>query len=93
MTPEMKDIIGNLGLDPTESWLDRNFFLEDNENPKKKRTRKKRATKSPYSITKVKTRNFLINIGYKRIKGKDSDNISFIADVFSFILKDFNPFF
>lgn len=41
MTPEMKDIIGNLGLDPTESWLDRNFLLEDNENPKKKKNQKR----------------------------------------------------
>lgn len=58
MTSEIKNIIGNLGLDPTESWLDQNFCWEDNDDPKKKKIRKTRATS--YSSTKMKARSFLV---------------------------------
>ena len=48
--------------------------------------------KVPYSA-KVKARNLLSNISYRRIKEQDLDNFSFIVDVYSFLIKDVNPFF
>ena len=49
--------------------------------------------KVPYSATKVKARNFLSNISYRHMKEQDLDNFSFIFDVYSFLIKDFNPLF
>ena len=53
MTPEMKDILGKLGLDSTKSQLDQNFYFDDNEDPKRKRIKKTRAGQTPYLSTKV----------------------------------------
>ena len=47
----------------------------------------------PFFSTKVKARNFLSNIAYRRIKSKDSNHISFITDVYPFLVEDFNPLF
>ena len=33
------------------------------------------------------------NISYRRMKEQDLDNFSFIFDVYSFLIKDFKPFF
>ena len=77
---------------------DQNFCLDDQSNPKnvgKIKTQKKNNAKFkiPYSATKVKARNFLSNISYRRMKEQDLDNFSFIFDVYSFLIKDFKPFF
>lgn len=44
-----------------------------------------------YSITKIKSRYFLTNISYNRLKVKDHDYVSFLINVYSFILLNFNP--
>ena len=49
--------------------------------------------KALFSATKVKTRNFLSNISYRRIKEQDFDKYSFVVHVYSFLIKDFNLFF
>ena len=46
--------------------------------------------KSNYSGTKVKARNFLSNIAYRRLKKNYHKNDSFILDVFSFITLNLN---
>ena len=46
-----------------------------------------------YLATKVKARNFLNNISYRRVKKQDFVNFSFIVDIFIYLIKDFNPFF
>ena len=46
-----------------------------------------------YSPTKVKSRNFLTNISYNRLKRIDFDNASFIIDCYTYILINLNSFF
>ena len=70
--------------------------LDQGRSKKIKKERKQktvRKAKTPYSPTKIKARNFLSNIAYKRICEKDFSNICFIIDVFSFITMDLKPFF
>ena len=47
--------------------------------------------RSCYSNTKVKARNLLTNVSYKRFKQSDFDNPSFIVDILSFFSQNFNP--
>ena len=54
-----------------------------------KKERKTRNTQ--YSLTKVKARNILTNVGYRRFKESDFTNVSFIIDILSFLLHNFNP--
>ena len=42
---------------------------------------------------KVKARNFLTNLSYKRVKKDDLLNENFIIDCISFILFYLNPFY
>ena len=44
-----------------------------------------------YSNTKVKTRNLLTNVSYRRFKQSDFDKDSFIIDILSFLVQSFNP--
>ena len=60
---------------------------------KKKRKNKARANRLPYSCTKMKARNFLSNISYRRISDKDFQNANFVIDMLSYILLYINPFF
>ena len=46
-----------------------------------------RTIKSNYSNTKVKARNLLTNVSYRRFKQKDFNNASFIIDILSFIVQ------
>ena len=48
-------------------------------------------TTTKYSNTKVKTRNLLTNVSYKRYKPEDVEKISFVIDVFSFSTHYLNP--
>ena len=52
------------------SQQDQDFSQDDNDVPKNKK-KGKRAAKSNYSNTKVKARNLLTNISYRRFKQKD----------------------
>ena len=47
--------------------------------------------KSNYSNAKVKARNLLTNVFYRRFKQKDFNNKSFIIDILSFIVQYFTP--
>ena len=44
-----------------------------------------------YSNTKVKTRNLLTNVSYKRFKQTDFNKNNFIVDIMSFLTQNFNP--
>ena len=44
-----------------------------------------------YSTTKVKTRDLLTNVLYRRFKQSDFDKDSFIIDILSFLVQNFNP--
>ena len=56
-----------------------------------KKKKKKKSAKSNYSNTKVKAQNLLTNVSYRRYKQQDSKNASFIIDILSFIVQNFNP--
>ena len=71
------------------SQQDENFSQDDKDVPKKKE--RKRTAKSNYSNTKVKARNLLTNVSYRRFKQKDFDNANFITDILSFIAQFFTP--
>ena len=47
--------------------------------------------RSNYSNTKVKRRNLLTNVSYRRFKQSDFHNSSFIVDILSFLVQNFNP--
>ena len=50
------------------------------------------ATRIKYSPTRVKSRNFLSNIGYTSINKSDFYNENFILDVYILLVKNLNPF-
>ena len=63
--------------------------MDDNVVHSKKKETKKRNTE--YSSTKVKARNLLTNISYRRFKESDFMNLNFIIDVLTFTIQYFNP--
>ena len=65
---------------------DQNFSQDDNVVQKNKMKRRK-----SYANTKVKTRNLLINVFYRRFKQSDFMKNSFIIDILSFLVQNFNP--
>ena len=65
------------------SQQDQNFLQDNNVDPKKKRKN--------YSNKKVKTRNLLTNVSYRRFKQSDFKKDSFIIDILSFLLQNFIP--
>ena len=73
----------------TESQQDQNFSQDDNDVPPKK-TPKWNSTNN-YSNTKVKARNLLTNVSYRRFKQSDFNTSSFIVDILSFLVQNFNP--
>ena len=53
--------------------------------------KKEMKRKSNYSNTKVKARNLLTNVAYRRFKQSDFLKDSFIIDILSFLLQNFSP--
>ena len=47
--------------------------------------------RSDYSNTKVKTRNLLTNVSYRRFEQSNFHKNSFIFDILSFLVQTFNP--
>ena len=70
-----------------ENQQDLNFSQDNNVVPKKSISKRR----SDYSNTKVKTRNLLTNVAYWRFKQSDFNNKSFIIDILSFLVQNFNP--
>ena len=64
---------------------DQKFSQDDNVVPKKDKTEKR------YSNTKVKTTNLLTSVSYRRFKQSDFNKNSFIIDILSFLVQNFNP--
>ena len=69
-----------------EEQKDLNFSQDNNVVPKKEMKRR-----NDYSSTKVKARNLLTNVSYRRFKQSDFNNSSFIVDILSFLVQNFNP--
>ena len=68
------------------SQQDQDFFQDMDVKKNKNQN-----SNSSYSNTKVKTRNLLTNVSYRRYKQKDFAKASFIIDILSFIVQNFNP--
>ena len=64
---------------------DQNFSQHDNVVKKKMKRRK------DYSNTKVKTRHLLTNVSYRRFKQSDFMKNSFVINILSFLVENFNP--
>ena len=69
-----------------EEQKDLNFSQDNNVVPKKEMKRR-----SDYSSAKVKARNLLTNVSYRRFKQSDFNNPSFIVDILLFLVQNFNP--
>ena len=75
------------------------FFQDNNDDQKKKKLSKRKRQKQQGKrkhhtlLQKLKAKNFLSNIAYKRICEKDFSNICFLIDVSTFITMDLKPFF
>ena len=52
--------------------------------------KKKIKQRKDYSNTKVKTKNLLTNVSYRRFKQSDFNKDSFIVDILSFLSQNFN---
>ena len=82
MEQEQKDmdtLLGTFAEYIVDDQQDQNSSQDDNVIPKKKMKRRK-----DYSSTKVKTRNLLTNISYRRFKQSDFNKTRFVADILSF---------
>ena len=60
--------------------------IVDNQQDQEKMKRRR-----DYSNTKVKTRNLLTNVSYRRFKQSDFNKTSFIVDILSFLVQNFSP--
>ena len=72
-------------------------FTEENENQQSQNSSqdnnvpKKEKCRSDYSNTKVKARNLLTNVTYRRFKLSDFMKDSFVIDLLSFLVQNCNP--
>ena len=72
-------------MEGLESQLDPDFFQDDND------VKKKAKTITKFSNTKVKTRNLLTNVSYRRYKPEDLEKTNFVIHVFLFLTQNLNP--
>ena len=52
---------------------------------------RKKTSIKPYTTTRIKSRNFLLNISYVGISKEDFYNLNFLFDVYTLITKNLNP--
>ena len=79
------------GEKQTEDRSNQDFPQDDNHVFLKKKKAARAASRQRYSTAKVKARNFLTNIAYRRYKKSDIGNNNFVIDVYSFLLQNLNP--
>ena len=80
------DTLLNTFTESVEDQQSQNSSQDKNAVPKKETKRK-----SDYSNTKVKARNVLTNVSYRRFKQSDFYKDSFLIDILSFMVQNFNP--
>ena len=88
MEQEQKDMetLLNTFTESVEDQQSQNFSQDNNAVPKKETKQK-----SDYSSTKVKARNLLTNASYRRFKQSGFYKDSFVIDILSFMVQNFNP--
>ena len=65
--------------------------VENQQNQNSVVPKKMMRERKDYSNTKVKTRNLLTNVSYRRFKQTDFNKKKLIVDIVSFLTQDFNP--
>ena len=83
---DMETLLSTFTENIVDDQQDQNFSQDNNVFPKKKMKRRK-----DYSNTKVKARNLLTNFSYRKFKQSDFNKTSFIVDILSFLVQNFNP--
>ena len=89
MEQEQKDMETLLSIfteNIVDGQQDQNVSQGNNVVPKTKMKQRKH-----YSNTKVKARNLLTNVSYRTFKQSDLNKTSFIVDMLSFLVQNFNP--
>ena len=88
MEQEQKDMetLFNTFTESVEDQQSQNSSQDNNVVPKKETKRK-----SDYSNTKVKARNLLTKVSYRRFKQSDFYKDTFVTDILSFMVQNFNP--
>ena len=81
---ERHETLLNTFTEEMGSQQDLDFLQDDHVLPKKMK-------RKDYSNTKVKTRNLLTNVSYRRFKQSDFKKDSFIIDILSFLFEKCNP--
>ena len=86
LSQETKDLVALLRTftDENENQQDQNSSQDNNVDPVKKK-------RAAYSNTKVKARNLLTNVAYRRFKITDFNKTNFIVDILSFLVHNCNP--
>ena len=82
---DMETLLSSFSESVVEDQQSQNSSQDNNVVPKKKMRKRK-----DYSNTKVKTRNLLTNVSYRRFKQTDF-NKKIIVDIMSFLTQNFNP--
>ena len=82
---DMETLLSSFSESIVEDQQSQNSSQDNNVVPKKKMRKRK-----DYSNTKVKTRNLLTNVSYRRFKQTDF-NKKIIVDIMSFLTQNFNP--
>ena len=83
---DMETLLSSFSESVVEDQQSQNSSQDNNVVPKKKMRKRK-----DYSNTKVKTRNLLTNVSYRRFKQTDFNKKKFIVDIMSFLTQNFNP--
>ena len=88
MEQEQKDmeIFLSTLTENTEDQQELNLSQDNNVVPKQQIKQR-----NDYSNTKVKTRNLLTNVSYRRFKQSAFSKKSFIVGILSFLVQNFNP--
>ena len=84
---DMETLLSTFTENVANDQQSQNFSQGNNVASKKKKMRQRQ----DYSSTKVKTRNLLTNVSYRRFKQIDFNKKNFIVDTVSFLTQNFNP--
>ena len=83
---DMETLLSTFSESVVEDQQSQSSSQDNNVVPKKKMKKRK-----DYSNTKVKNRNLLTNVPYRRFKQTDFNKNNFIFDIMSFLTQSFNP--
>ena len=83
---DMETLLSTFTENVVENQQNQSSLQDNNVVPKKQMRQRK-----DYSNTKVKTRNLLTNVSYRRFKQTDFNKKKFIVDIMLFLTQNVNP--